>query len=306
MRFWKHVLQEQAGDTPPGSPPASPPGSPPAAPPPAAPPASPPVGKWSDTWRQEIAGDNADALKTLERFATPADMWQSYNALRQKMSSGELKPFTPFPEKGTDQEKNAWRQANGIPESPDKYELKLKDGLVIGEADKPIIDNFLKSVHAKNMAPEHASAAVQWYFDEIAAQERAAAEKEAEDKKTTEATLLQRWGGEYRQNLNNIDGLLDANLGADSPLKAGIKKSLETNPELAVFFESVARQVNPMTTLTGAGNTPAAIDTEIARIKGYMDAPRGTPESDKYWKDEALQARYRELLAAQERLKARA
>jgi hypothetical protein len=52
------------------------------------------------SWRQLIAGDNQDHLKTLERFQSPKALYESYGAIRQKMAAGQLKEVTPFPEKG--------------------------------------------------------------------------------------------------------------------------------------------------------------------------------------------------------------
>src|SRR4051812_488884 len=53
------------------------------------------------SWRQLIAGDNQDHLKTLERFQSPKALYESYGAIRQKMAAGQLKEVTPFPEKGS-------------------------------------------------------------------------------------------------------------------------------------------------------------------------------------------------------------
>src|SRR3990172_7441397 len=52
-------------------------------------------------WREQLAGDNPDDLKTLERFASPKVVWDGYKEFRTKLSKGELKAVTPFPEKGT-------------------------------------------------------------------------------------------------------------------------------------------------------------------------------------------------------------
>jgi hypothetical protein len=73
---------------------------------------------WGDGWREHLAAGDDKARARLERFQTPTDIFKSYRALEQRVSSGELKANLPFPDKGTDEEKAAWRKDAGIPTSP--------------------------------------------------------------------------------------------------------------------------------------------------------------------------------------------
>src|SRR3546814_3644725 len=50
-----------------------------------------------------------------------------------------------------------WRKEQGIPEKPEDYDLKFDNGLVIGEADKPLVAEFLKASHATNVKIGRAS-----------------------------------------------------------------------------------------------------------------------------------------------------
>lgn len=257
--------------------------------------------KWPETWRNEMAGNNPDALKTLERFNSPSDVFTSYAALRQKMSSGELKPNVPFPAQGTPEEQAAWRQERGLPPAHDKYELKLKDGLKISDDDKPIIDGFLKRAHAVNTPPEVVNETVSWYYEELAAQQQAVEEQRVQNKRSTEDTLRAEWGGEYRQNMNIIEGMLDTNLPSDSPLKKNILGAIEVNADYAKFIAGLARQINPVATIVPAGgNQINAIGDELAKLEAMM-GNRGS----EYWKGpmaEKHQARYRDLVKARDSL----
>lgn len=257
-------------------------------------------------WRKEIAGENAEHLKTLERFASPKAMFESYTALRAKMSSGELKEAKPFPDKGTPEEQNAWRKEQGLPEKPEGYyeHLKFDDGLVIGEADKPAVDSFLKSAHASNMPPAAAKAAVAWYFE----QQDVAAEARAEaDKKVAQETvdkLRTEWGGDYRTNMNGIKALLStAPAGvADKVMNTRMADGtpLMSDPDFLRFLTSQYRQINPVSTVVPAGDEAAmakSIDDEISQIQKTMRENRPA-----YNKDPKMQARYRELLSARERM----
>lgn len=265
------------------------------------------TGAFPDNWRQTIAGDNADELKQLERYATPQDIWKKGRELEKRVTSGELRAAAPAKD-AKPEDVAAWRAQNGIPAAPDKYELKLRDGLVIGEDDKPVISAILTKVHGKHVNNEVASAFVEAYYDQVEEQTKVGAQKQAEAKQATATALNKKWGGEYTGNINRIHGLVDANVPTNSPLNAKIKTTLETDQAFAEFMESMARQINPAGVLIpgAGGNYANALADEIKSIEALMGAQKGTPEHDKYWKDEALQERYRDLIAARDASKAKA
>jgi hypothetical protein len=261
-------------------------------------------------WRKEIAGDNAEWNKTLERFASPKAMFESYQALRSKMSSGELKDVKPFPEKGTPEEQNTWRKENGLPDKPEAYyeHLKFDNGLVVGDEDKPGVDAFLKAAHGANYTPAQAKAAVGWYFQqkEAEAEARATADKEIAQK--TVDHLRAEWGNEYRPNMNGIHALLDtAPAGVKDKVMNGRLADgtpIMSDPDTLRFFTSLYRTINPVTTVVPAGDDATmtkSIDDELGTIRNVMATDR-----KKYNNDDKMQKRYRELLAAKERLQKKA
>jgi hypothetical protein len=270
-------------------------------------PAEPVKPAWPDNWRQIMSGGDEKMLKQLERYSSPNDVWAKAKTLETDLSSGKFKSVKPFPDKGTPEEQTAWRAENGIPEAPDKYDIKLGEGIVIGEADKPLIDDFLKFAHAKNVPQAEANAAVQWYFDfaERQAQERHDADMQA--KQTFEDTMRAEWGPEYRPNINAINAIMDMGpKGLKDRLLQGRLADgtpLGSDPDFLRLMSNIARTVNPVTTLTpGAGaNMAQAIADELTTLKGLM-----ADRSSEYWKGpkaEKNQARYRELVDAQKRHK---
>jgi hypothetical protein len=213
-------------------------------------------GDFGPTWRQSLAGEDTDALKTLERFNSPRDVFKSYSELRTKVSKGELKAATPFPEKGTDEQKAQWRADQGIPDKPDAYQLKPPPGVVIGEEDKPFIEGFLKHAHERNMTPDAVNNAVAWWGEERIRRQESAAAEVARIKQETSDALHAEWGTEYRPTINKVQALLDG-MVADEALKTAIHSSVETNPGFAKFLANVATQLNPTSTLVfgdGGGN----------------------------------------------------
>jgi hypothetical protein len=94
-------------------------------------------GGWGESWRQSLAGEDRAALRTLERFPDPPALWKSYQSMRTRLSSGEARVL---PANATPEQQAQWRLENGIPESWDRYDVALEDGLQIGETDRPLVN----------------------------------------------------------------------------------------------------------------------------------------------------------------------
>lgn len=260
---------------------------------------------WGDDWRQKMAGEDAAAMKRLERFNSPADIFKSYRALEQRLSSGELK--SALKPDATAEEVKAWRAENGIPDSPEGYKLELKNGVVVGEADKPFVDTFLKSAHAANLSNAQAAAAVEWYFGTVQAQSESRLNADKKIAMEAQDALRAEWGAEYRANINAATSLLDAAPAGlkDQFMRGRLADGTPIGSSVAAlqWLSQLARELNPAATLvpSAGANTAGAIDTEIEGFEKKMK-DRGSD----YWKGpnaEKNQARYRELLAARERMK---
>lgn len=243
-------------------------------------------------------------LTQLQRLDSPKAMYEKLMNQEKLISSGQLKkklPDSPSPE-----ELAAFRQENGIPETPDKYDTTLDDGLVIGEQDKPVVDAVLKELHAANAPQGVVKAMLNTYFRQ---QQEAIAQRDLQDNTFRDETanaLRQEWGGDYTPNINLIKNLIGQ---APADAQEGILNArmpdgrpLMSHPGALRWLANAARQLNPISTLVpGAADPTAAIATELATLKGKM----GDKNSD-YWKGPsaaANQQRYRELLEAEQRYK---
>lgn len=275
---------------------------------------------WPDDWRQRMAaatvgkseGEEFDKeLKRLNRFKSPDNVFKSLRAAEQKITSGELKSTDPFPEDGTDEEKAAWRKAQGVPETPDGYLESLPEGLVIGEHDKPMVESFVKDMHERNVSPEVVHAGLQWYYQE---QERQLAERQDQDRQIrseSEDALRAEMGGDYRPNLQNMHSMLDTY--APEGLKERLFSArmadgtaLGDDADFLRFMTATAREINPTATILPghSGNKAQSIDEELSDLKSMMSDQRS-----EYWrgpKAEQHQKRYRELLEAKQRMGSRA
>lgn len=264
---------------------------------------------WPDDWRTRVAGNDDKALQRLGRFASPEAMWQSYRALEQRVSSGELKSVLPK-EGATEEQVKAWRAENGIPEAADKYELKLKGDRKLDDTSKPIVEGFLKQAHTVNLSAAQASEAVNWFMDHQESMKAAQAEKDAGFVIEGEEALRADWGQDFRLNKNLITGLLDtAPAGVKDNLMGGRLadgKPFMSDPATLKFLIGLAREINPVSTVVpnAGANMASAVEDEIAAWEGKM----GNRSSD-YWKGpnaEKNQARYRELVTYRDKQKPKA
>lgn len=295
----------QAPAAPAGDPPATPPtaSTPPAAPAQAA---APDAGKiaWPDDWQSRLAKGDAKLQARFQRYASPEAMAEALVAAQNRISSGELKSVLPKDAKP--EELAAWRKENGIPESPEKYDLKFDDGLVIGDDDKPIIEGFLKTAHERNLTPDQAKGAISWYYQE---QQRISDERASKDetqRQTALDSLNAEWGGNFRRNINMVEGLLTRfpddvrDLFKGGRLADGT--AILNHPQVIRSLASIALEINPAGTLvpSGTADPMKSVEGRISEIETAMRKDRAA-----YNRDEKLQAEYRELLGAREKLKER-
>lgn len=261
--------------------------------------------QFPEKWRDLVAGDNVEHKKTLERFQSPKALYESYAALRQKMSSGELKPVSPFPDKGTPEEQTTWRTINGIPAKPEEYlaAFKAPEGVELSDDDKAVLGKLSATAHASHLPPSAFNATASWFLSEKQARAEAREDKDAEFRASSEDMLRAEWGTDYRQNVARIGALLDTAPKGVKEQLAGARLSdgsrFGDHPEVLRFLADISRQVNPAgVVLPGAGgNLSQSIEDEIGGIEKTMRENRS-----KYDKDEKMQARLRELYAAREKV----
>lgn len=290
---------------------ADPPNAPPSDPPAnlvTDPPEDPPEVKpdWPDDWRDKLAGDDKKAAKFLERHNSPTSVFKALQSLRSKMSAGDLK--APLAENASEEEVTAWRKDNGIPEAPEGYLENLPDGVVLGDNDKPLFEGLSKFAHERNLSPDVVHGLTKWWLDEQ--EQLVAADRDFQlgAKQGAEDELRAEFGNDYRRQLNRLNGFLDQ---LPEELRDPLKNArlgdeggtpLFSSPPAVKWFLDTINELNPaVSVVPGAQNPGAAINDEIAEIGKFMRSNRKA-----YNKDEKMQARYRELLDARNKIQAAA
>lgn len=258
--------------------------------------------------RAKVAGEDEKLAKMLGRYSTLEEALRG--GVEAQRMLGANKALKPLPENPSEEELAAYREVHGIPATPQDYKIELPDGLVLGDADKPIADRVTAVAHKHNVSPAALNAII---AEHLSAQEEILGEQVARDTEAFKAAQQQLkaadgWGREFDGNVNLINGMLSA-------APAGVKENLlgarladgtelANHPDTLKWLASVARTVNPQITVDVPGNGSIEdLNTEIARL--YKLSGDNTSE---YWKGPLAQQnqdRYRNLLAERERLTSR-
>jgi hypothetical protein len=278
-------------------------------------------GYWPEDWREKVA-EHASAgdkkayekeLRRLQNIENPASVYGQYRTMENTWAS---RNFIQKPGKEAKPEEVAkFYKDLGVPETPDGYfqDLKLDNGAVLGDADKPVAQSFAAALHPAGATPQVVNAALNWY---LANQEKAAADLDASDdsfKREALTTLKEEFGPSFKRKTNAIASLFDvAPGGIDIKNEAALYsrlmggrmadgKIIGDDPDMVKFLVALAMDRNPQASVVEDGDqTGRSVADEIASIEKRMREDRNG-----YFKDNAMQARYVELIGARERMQAR-
>src|SRR3990167_2002215 len=247
---------------------------------------------WPEDWRNRYAGEDVKKMERLSRYASPAAAFDALLSLQSKIGAGGLR--SKLPDNATKEQITAWRNENGIPESPDKYDLA---DVKVAAEDKAMVDGFLAKLHGANAPAAVAKEAIAWYYDEAERRTEERLEKDKQVATASEDALRAEWGGEYRTNVNMVNGLLET-VPADvrdlfKSGRMGDGTPIMSSPSVLKALAGWARQINPVTTVVpnAGANIGSAIEDEIKAIETTMKTVRKA-----YNEDDKMQSRYRELL----------
>lgn len=252
-----------------------------------------PEPKPEETWRTKMAGGDEKFLKQLDRYGAEADFGKAHNELikANRELQKNAKPTT-LDKNATDAEKAVWRENNDVPATSEEYKIELPDGLVIGEAEKPGVDAFVKGMHDINASNETVNSALGVYFaqQDAAQLQQKVFEKEMVDEAHTELKTV--YGPEFTANQAILKGWLEKQ--PEVVRDALMRKDDDGNPqhinaEFSQWLINHIRSTDPLATVAGGiESSGTSVQEEIEKIQLVIEK---TPE--KY--DKKMQARMIEL-----------
>lgn len=154
-------------------------------------------------WRTEMAGDDKDLLKRLERFSSLADMGRSFKeAERLARAKGVSAP--PAADAPLEEKAAFYTQHFGRPEKPEDItvEPSLPDGEQFREEEVTLLKGVLGLAHKSAVFGKDQLDAVAQIVTDMVVGGRKEMEKKAETARAdTETALRKAWGKDYEQNL---------------------------------------------------------------------------------------------------------
>lgn len=267
-------------------------------------------GGWGDDWRSRMTAGSTNhekELKQLERYESPEQVWRKARELEQRLSSGDLR--SNLAKEATPEEVTRWRQENGIPSKPEEYKIELPAGQQTLKEDDEFLKAFLNSAHGANFTQQQVSAAVNSFYSEVTRQQQFMAESDKRVTAETDEKLRQEWGADYRPNKAMAEALLArAPQGFREKFMNGYlndRTPISGSPEAWKWLVQMEREINPMATvLPGAGgDVGKTVDAELNDLKKEM-----ANSNSGYWKGsdaDSKQARYRDLITAQDKMRAK-
>lgn len=267
---------------------------------------------FGEKWREDLAGDDKDAAKDLAKYTDPKAVYKSLRDLQTKISKGELKTAPAgFPAQGTDEQKAAWRAAQGLPGTKEDYvkNIALPNGVVLGEADKPFLDSFAQKIFEDGGTQSELSRAVNWFYQAQDAAEQSRNDGDGQFRVDSMVALRQEWGNDYNGNMAAF-GAFKAQMPADLQAMIFTARTadgqiLGNHPAFLKIGAALGREINPAASIMPADplNAGKSMESELAHLESLMGDPRS--EYNRGPKANQMQARYRELTDAMIKIQAR-
>ena len=246
-----------------------------------------------DDWREQMAGENADLQKLLNRYTTPQNLASAFHSLRTKLSSGEYR--RTLPADADDAERAQWRKDNGIPDKWEDYQVDLGEGVVLPDYDKPVVNSFLEYAHGESMPPDYVNKALRWYTKFSEQEAAAVADTDRSHMEDTIGELKMKWGGDYDRNKNNLRQWLGDLFPIVEKAVDPTGRRLGNNAAVMDFLAQAARELRPFS--TSSGDMPFdSLKTVNARMAEILNTPG-------YTRNKALQDEYRDLIPIREKLR---
>jgi len=245
---------------------------------------------------EEGTEDYDKRMKQMERYTDFSAFTKSGFEAQDRIRKGEIS--NGLPENATDEQMQQYREANGIPESADGYELALDEGLVLGEDDNRIMGDVFKAAHAANVPTETINALTNAMLKGRQAEAEAQVAQDGVDTQTTNRQLKETWGADFQTNVNMVKGLVNQlpesvrDLFGSARLPDG--KAVFNSPEMMVAMADWARTINPSATVVPNSSNPvASMNDEIKALEARM--------GDGDWhSDKDAQKRYMDLITARD------
>ncbi len=277
---------------------------------------------WADDWREKVA-EHASAgdekaykreLKRLGRVKDPASIYGMYRELESKFTSGNLIKM-PGEDASEEELKNFYTQI-GIPESKDEYlaEFKYDDGEELGKEEREEVEGLLESLHAAGAPVEAVHAVLNHIHEANLIEEEAQVEEDEDYQIESQRALKEELGPAYKRTINNIAQVFRyAPGGTDLENEESVRARLlggrtadgiriGDDPDIIRWLAAISQEIDPVATVMDTtAPSGRGLEERIKEIEKFIRT-----DKREYFKDQAMQDEYQQLLSAREKVRASA
>lgn len=258
-------------------------------------------------FREKLAGGDEGILKALERYKSIDGIAKAFREARNvaKNAKGPMR----LPEKPSEDDVKAYREAYGIPDDPKEYPAAFREDYQASDADKEILTGFKEYMHESNADPRAAQAALEWYQDFAQAQQQERDSRLASVAKETQTSLRNEWGGDYDGNIGAVQEFMTAQLGQDGfnrmmDLRLEDGSRLQDDPAFVKMMAQVATDYYGSNAIFN-GDIETTAKTVQEQIDELLKLRGGSKEDQEKYFSDATQAKLTGLYAQRDKINAR-
>lgn len=214
-------------------------------------------GAFPDDWRERFSKGDEKRLNVLKRISSVDALVESFFEKEKKIRSGELK--TTYNPEASPEDQAQWRKENGIPEAAEKYEVAPPEGVVLGEIDSEIINEYKEVAFKELLTPGQFNNQVNWFLNTqqkmLDKVNGMVAESDAKAKAEAEDTLRDMYGGDYKPNMNALANFMESMSPelkeAFQGARLGNGKPILADAGMVAHLVQMQRELNPATLVPG-------------------------------------------------------
>jgi hypothetical protein len=189
--------------------------------------------------------------------------------------------------------------------------LKLKDGVVPGEADKPLLEAVGTLALERGMPQETVNDFVGLFYDMQQSLHQQRTELDGEHHRESQSALAQELGADFKPTMNVLKTLWTEHGTPEVQetiltARTADGRVIGDMPEVVKFLAKLGRELNPAAAILpqGGGHDIKAVTTRKAEIEGMMYL--NGKQNPAYWNDAKVQEEYRGLIDAEQKMTTRA
>lgn len=257
-------------------------------------------------WRDLLAGEDKKFRTSLDRFTDPGAFGKSYLEAQKAITDGARVRIPG--EDASEEERAAYAKARGIPESPDKYEIKVKppEGMELSERDKDRLSQITANLHKMGglaADPAVVNLAHQLFYAEREEYDAQAAANAEIAKEKTDSMLSKLWGSEKARNIGFADAAIQQFFGKDwqaiKDWRGADGVRLGDKLEFVKAFAAVGRVVSEDPVFLEAGRNGGDAAKTLEAERAELMSLRATNPGKYNSRD--VQERLQQIYAAMER-----